>query len=98
MTFAFAHRSVISTNVQHSRPEASSCHGGSTEISPIPRPRADEIVRTEGLFLTAEGLFLPCRAVEPEQELFHSVPVHNGGCTRRFIDENCADCSVDGEC
>jgi hypothetical protein len=79
MTFAFARSSVISINAQHSAPEAKSCQVGSTEVSPILRARADEIPCTEPLFLPAERLFLPCIAVAPKQELFHSVTVHNGG-------------------
>jgi len=36
MTFACARRGVISTDAQLSRPEAKSCHGGPTRISPFP--------------------------------------------------------------
>jgi hypothetical protein len=75
MTFAFARRSVISSNAPHLRAEVKSCHVGSSEISPNPRARADEIQCTERLFLIAKQLFLICIANRTQQELFHSLPV-----------------------
>src|SRR4051794_30146993 len=88
---------VISIDTQQlaARSEVLSCR--LSKISPNPRATADEISCTARLFLTAKQLFLRCRAAEPEQELFHSVPVLNGGFTRRFIHEDCADRAADGK-